>query len=70
MIRVWNDNYARKAMQAVNHLKVQIIAKRKSTFKFCEALPCCTLVSGLDDPSMGGGRLSAMTPFTRSGYTP
>jgi hypothetical protein len=26
------------------------------------------LVSGPDDPSIGGGRLGAMTPFTRSGY--
>jgi len=29
------------------------------------ALPWCTLVSGPDDPSIGGGRLSAMTPFRK-----
>ena len=29
------------------------------------AVPRCTLVSGPDDPSIGGGRLGAMTPFRK-----
>ena len=29
------------------------------------AVPRCTLVSGQDDPSIGGGRLGAMTPFRK-----
>ena len=28
-------------------------------------IPWCTLVSGPDDPSIGGGRLGAMTPFRK-----
>jgi len=34
------------------------------------AVPRGTWVSGPEDPSLGGGRLGVMTPFTRSGYTP
>jgi hypothetical protein len=29
------------------------------------AVPLCTLVSGPDDPTIGGGRFGAMTPFRK-----
>ena len=44
------------------------ISRTKQWRRRFAAVPRCPLVAGPDDPSLGGGRFGAMTPFTRSGY--
>ncbi len=41
------------------------ISRTKQWRRTIVAVPRCTLVSGPDDPSIGGGRLGAMTPFRK-----
>jgi hypothetical protein len=41
------------------------ISRTKQWRRASVAVPRCTLVSGPDDPSIGGRRLGAMTPFRK-----